>query len=486
MFVIKDFFKINDELKKHLYILGVVIISIAFYRYTENMRLDNILPVVFGVLSPFIYGAIIAYILNAPTRFLEKYIRKIPLFNNHPQKAKSLSITLAMLIMIGVVIGIVAYIIPELTSSMQNIASFLLKFDSDTIEEVVRTCAKQLNLSFSDETYYTIVMSINSLIDTVMDSLKNMPGMFGSVMAQAMNIASSIYTVLMSLIISIYMLFDKEKIGVELGKIMYCFFSRRKSLKIMSLAVHCNEVFESFYVGKLIDSLIIFVIFFVGALILNLPYALFFSLIIGITNIIPYFGPFIGGIPVVLLTFLYDPIKGLWVLLFIIVIQQFDGIILGPKILGDSIGVKPLGVIFAIVVGGAIAGPLGMFFGVPVFSVLSELIGEAVEKNYNSKAITNNYTNSDKSRYHSRRTRNNRNNRNKKNKAPTKIMLKIDPPAIMMPRIIESRKKINNKDGNMLKPKNTQKPRSSTTGGKTNKSDKAKGEQTDANTKTSK
>jgi predicted PurR-regulated permease PerM len=110
-----------------------------------------------------------------------------------------------------------------------------------------------------------------------------------------------------------------------------------------------------------------------------------FALIIGLTNMIPYFGPFIGAIPVTALTMLDSPIKGVWVLIFIIILQQFDGIILGPKILGSSTGLKPIGVIFAIIVGGAIAGPLGMFFGVPIFSVALTALMNFIDKNYNEK-----------------------------------------------------------------------------------------------------
>jgi hypothetical protein len=207
------------------------------------------------------------------------------------------------------------------------------------------------------------------------------------VLSRAVSIASSIYNVIMSLIISIYMLSDKEKLGILLGKLLYCFMSRKRALKTVSFAIHLNEVFENYFTGKLVDSFIIAVIFFVGAALLKLPYPLFFALIIGITNMIPYFGPVIGGVPVVMLTLIYSPIKGLWVLLFIIVLQQFDGVILGPKILGNSIGIKPLGVIFAIIVGGAIAGPVGMFFGVPIFSVLAEVVNDFIEKNYYTKTI---------------------------------------------------------------------------------------------------
>ena len=165
-------------------------------------------------------------------------------------------------------------------------------------------------------------------------------------------------------------------------------FSKKQVESIASTIKYTNSVFNSFVVGKTIDSLIIAIIFFIGSIILNLPYPMLFAIIIGITNMIPYFGPFIGAVPVVALTILINPIKGLWVLIF--VLQQFDGVILGPRILGDSIGLKPIGVIFAIIVGGAIAGPLGMFFGVPIFSVIFTIFSNFVEKLYNSKNTVKN------------------------------------------------------------------------------------------------
>jgi predicted PurR-regulated permease PerM len=385
--LLREFFKKNAEFRKYTYILCVVFLSIIFFRWTENVKFENIFPVIFGVLSPFIYGTILAYILNVPTRFLELLLKKIPLLGKKEHACKVISIAVAFFLLIGLILCIVGYIIPELTSSAQSLGAFLLKIESGDVEKFLQNTAKRFNLTINDEMYSYILSSINELINAVMASLKNMPGMFSSVMTQAMSIASSIYNLVMSLIISIYILLDKKNLSKYVGKIFYCFMDRRRALILAGFAEHCNDVFESFFVGKLVDSIIIAVMFFAGAVILRLPYALFFSLIIGITNMIPYFGPVIGGVPVVLLTLIYSPIKGFWVLIFIILLQQFDGVVLGPKILGKSIGVKPLGVIFAIIVGGAIAGPIGMFFGVPVFSVISEIVTDIVEKNYRAKSI---------------------------------------------------------------------------------------------------
>jgi predicted PurR-regulated permease PerM len=206
-----------------------------------------------------------------------------------------------------------------------------------------------------------------------------------SVLTHIISFASSALDIIIGLMIMVYILIDKEKI-IALGKrVLYIWFSDAQVKNIVNTVKNTNNVFNSFFIGKTLDSIIIGLLFFIGALILDLPYSMLFALIIGLTNMIPYFGPFIGAIPVTALTVLDSPIKGLWVLIFIIILQQFDGIILGPKILGNSTGLKPIGVIFAIIVGGAIAGPLGMFFGVPIFSVALTALMNFIDKNYKEK-----------------------------------------------------------------------------------------------------
>ncbi len=148
----------------------------------------------------------------------------------------------------------------------------------------------------------------------------------------------------------------------------------------MTVAKESNEMFLRFFVGKMIDSLIIGILCFIGLQLMKMPYTLLISFIIGVTNMIPYFGPFIGAIPAVAIVLLRSPIQALGLALFIFVLQQFDGIVLGPKILGDSTGLSPFWVIFSIIVFGALFGVLGMFLGVPIFAVLYTMFKHFVEK----------------------------------------------------------------------------------------------------------
>lgn len=384
------FFKNNNNLIKSLYTLAIIIISIIFYRYTENIRISAFIPIILNVLSPFIYGAVMAYLLNIGTRCIEKRIfNKIKYFQSSDIKIKKkeriLSITLAFIILIGAIIGIVSYIIPEIMSSIQNIINIAIGFDYTGMKKWVDNFLIQNHIVLGSEAYNSLINSINNIMETFTDWLKYLPNMIWSIVGHAVSIASSVVNVIMGLIIAFYLLMDKEKV-ISFGKIVIkCIFSEKLSDIIIHNVKIINDTFNSFFSGKTLDSFIIGVIFFIGAVILNIPYPLLFSIIIAITNMIPYFGPFIGAVPVTILTVLVSPVKGIWVLIFIIILQQFDGMILGPKILGDSIGLKPIGVIFAIIVGGAVAGPLGMFFGVPIFACMFRLLFNFISRIYNKK-----------------------------------------------------------------------------------------------------
>ena len=178
------------------------------------------------------------------------------------------------------------------------------------------------------------------------------------------------------------MLVDRENIGRYVKKAFIAMTSKEKTEKIIEFAQYVSKTFDKFIIGKVIDSIIIGLMCYIGLLIFGIKYRLIFSIIIGVTNVIPYFGPFMGAIPVIILVFLYDPAMTIPIALLIFVLQQFDGSILGPMVLGDAIGVKPLAVIFSILIGGALFGVLGMFLAVPTYVVITELINKYIDINY--------------------------------------------------------------------------------------------------------
>lgn len=381
------FFK-TYNFRKYFSIFLVVILSIMFYRATEDFKIINIFPVIFGVLSPFFCGILIAYLLNAPVRFLEdKAFGRISKLKNKPDLVKRISIFTAMVGVIGVVIWIIAYIVPEIVQSFQKIVAKIMETDYATVEQNINAVITKYNIKISDETYKTIFTNLEKAISALLEGVKYIPNMVESVLGYTVSVAKALYNVIMGLVIAIYILYDKKIFMTLSRKVLYLFFEHKTVRHIIKFAADANNCFERFFVGKFIDSFIIGILFFIIGLILDLPYLMFLSLIIGVTNMIPYFGPFIGAVPVILLVLLNSPIKAVWVTIAIFILQQFDGIILGPKILGDSIGLKPIGVIFAIIVGGAVAGPLGMFFGVPIFAVIVTIIQDFVEVTYNRKTV---------------------------------------------------------------------------------------------------
>ena len=387
--MVTNFFKNNYNLRKSLYTLGIVILSIVFFRYTENAKLVNLIPSILKVMKPFIIGAVLAYVLNCGTNCLEKNIlSKLEYFKTQPNKSRAVSITIAFLLLIGVVVGIIAYIIPEIVSSVQNVVNFFVGIDSDTVHEYLNSFLTKHNIDISVSTYRSLLKTTDNAMNSLTSSLKYMPEMLTSIATHTISFASSLVSIIMGIMIAIYMLLDKEKLLHFCKKTLFILFSKKQVESIASTIKYTNSVFNSFVVGKTIDSLIIAIIFFIGSIILNLPYPMLFAIIIGITNMIPYFGPFIGAIPSILVISLsVSPKQGLAFLIFVIILQQFDGNILGPKILGDKTGLRPIWIIFAITVGGWIGGIVGMFLGVPCVAVISSILDDIVEHNLEKQNV---------------------------------------------------------------------------------------------------
>lgn len=339
------------------------------------------------IFSPFVYGIVIAYILNSIVRFFEnKIYGEIGFLNLNAKHKRIISITTAYVLFLGALFWIIGYILPEVSSSIQNIVVFFKKIDINYLKNNLGSLIdNSYFIEISDEIANYIMNFIDRTLGTVINNAKYIPDMINTIISGTVGIASYLLNLVLGMVIAFYILQDKEKIGEFVSKIVYAFVEKKSGDEIINLAQYSNDVFEKFFIGKTLDSLIIGLIFFIGCLIIKPDYTIFLSLIIGVTNMIPYFGPFIGAVPVIFLTLLTQPIKAVWLAIFIFVLQQFDGIILGPKILGNSIGVKPIGVIFAILAGGALFGPLGMFFGVPVFSVILSLFKEFIESKYKQK-----------------------------------------------------------------------------------------------------
>jgi predicted PurR-regulated permease PerM len=203
----------------------------------------------------------------------------------------------------------------------------------------------------------------------------------------SISILKLVINILLSIAISVYMLYDKRKLSKNSTRVLYALVPKKKASAILQLAKECGNIFSKYIVGATTDSLMVGIVCFTMMSILRLDYAVLISVIIGVTNLIPYFGPFIGAVPGMLLFLCIDPIKAVIFAIMILVLQQIDGWIIAPKILGDSTGLTPLWVIFGITVGGAYGGVVGMFLGVPSVAVIAYLSNLFITKRLEKKHI---------------------------------------------------------------------------------------------------
>ncbi len=346
---------------------------------------------VLGLVRPFLIGFVIAYFLNPMVRFIENksFVADGNIFKTKNQK-RMISIAITYIVSVFFVYLLIASILP---SVIKNINTLLVTLPNN-LNNIQR--ALEQGSVTGDNDFVNFIDAFNKLTsqnlipyELITDALKNisdvifnLPKIFSSVVVGVMSVANGVIDIVLGFVISIYMINDKEFFGAQCEKIISVIVKEHKAKKIFRVANLTSTTFERFVIGKSIDSLIIGTMFFVVCLSFKIPYAPLFALIIGVTNMIPYFGPFIGAVPVLIITLTWNYKMVIPLGIAILLLQQFDGIILGPKILGDSIGLKPISVIFAILIGGGLFGVPGMFLGAPAFAVIATIVDELIDKNY--------------------------------------------------------------------------------------------------------
>lgn len=334
------------------------------------------------ILQPFIVGFIIAYLINFMLRFYEKKMHDIKKLNKLNKKTiRTFSMILSYVTGIIIIALFIQFVVPQFIDSIVRLANNIPTYFSNISVEFERVVE---NINIDHQYVNKITSTINNFAEEIS---KAVIGFIPVVGTYAAKIASSLWNIVLGIIISVYMLVDKEKYAALSRKITYALFSKERAKRILALASRSNDTFGKFFVGKIIDSLIIGVLTFFVLIIFNMPYAILVSVIIGITNIIPFFGPFIGAIPSFVIILCISPSKALIFLVIIFVIQQLDGNLIGPKILGNTIGISAFWILFAILVAGKLMGLLGMIIGVPVFAVIYTIIKENVERKLNKKGL---------------------------------------------------------------------------------------------------
>ncbi len=327
-----------------------------------------------SILQPIIIGIVIAYLINPIMMFFEKYlIRLIEPRMKKKDKAKKLCRSIATLGALAVFILIIALLlvmlIPQLVDSVQGLVTSLPGEVQEFINKMNKLVSEDSKAA--DALEDMLLHATDYLRDWAMNDLLPKSNRYlTSITTGLIGFFKVLLNIVVGLIVSVYLLFSKETFVGQFKKLTYAIFKPRKANIIIETARKSNEIFGGFISGKILDSAIIGVICYVVLLIMKMPYPVLVSVIVGVTNVIPFFGPFIGAVPSFIIIVLSNPLQGLYFLIFVFILQQVDGNIIGPAILGDSTGLSPFWVVFAIMVGGGLFGFAGMLLGVPVFAVI--------------------------------------------------------------------------------------------------------------------
>ena len=335
-----------------------------------------------ATMQPFIIGSAIAYIINFILNFYEKVVFELKYLNKLNRKyRRGIGLLLSYLTAIIVISLFMQFVLPQLVDSIVGLANNIPQYVNDASHVITEISEK-----FKLESKYMnmIVEKWNELLNYIITLLTNLIPVIGNFI---MTIGSSILNIIIGIIVSIYILIDKEKFIALSRKVTFSIFSAERSKRIVELAQRSNETFGKFLSGKILDSLIIGILTFIILTIFKMPYILLISVVIGITNIIPFFGPFFGAIPSAIIILCVSPIKALWFIGIILVIQQIDGNIIGPKILGDSIGISAFWILFSLLIFAKFLGLIGMIIGVPIFAIIYSIIKENVERRLKAKGL---------------------------------------------------------------------------------------------------
>ena len=356
--------------------------AVRFYLALNNIpTIKAVFSNAISIISPFIYAFAIAFILNRPMMWFERTLFK------DKKKKRILSVAVTFTIAISLISVLMVLVLPQIGLSI----AYLVEAMPGFIQSVSQTAVEVMEQIHLNSRLSRQVQEMWNNIGTgIMDfTVSVLPG----VVNVSIGIGNAVIKSIMSTIIAIYMLASKDRLKFQIKKFFYAYFSRNFAEETFELGRMSNTIFSDFIIGKMIDSTIIGIIAFIGMLFIYPDYAVLIAIIIGVTNMIPFFGPFIGAIPSIFILLILSPFAAFVFLIFIIVLQQIDGNIIGPKVLGSSLGLSPLWILVGIIVGNGAMGFLGMVIGVPTFAVIYNLVSCNTKKKLEEKDIVADYEN---------------------------------------------------------------------------------------------
>ena len=374
---------VNFENKKKLVTVAIscAIFFTVFYLITNVEAVSTFFSGVLDVVSPIIIGVAIAYILNPLLKIFE-----FKVFKNMQRKAlrRTLSLVLTYVVAILVLVAVLFLIIPQLVTSISDLTS---KFGAymDSTAAFINTVIDRFAEEGADKATFDSAKLKESVISFITSSGNILSSIGTYAIDFAMGLVVGLKNALVGLFVSIYILISKENLQAQVRRISAAVFKSQHNKRIFRYMRIANRSFGNFFIGQITDSLIIGIIVFIALVILKIPYAILVATIVTITNVIPFFGPFIGAIPSAFIIFIAEPKKALVFIILILIVQLIDGNVIAPAILGGATGISPLGVIIAVTIMGSYFGVVGMIIGVPIFATASIIINELVEAKLKAK-----------------------------------------------------------------------------------------------------
>ncbi|MCR4651745.1 MAG: AI-2E family transporter [Lachnospiraceae bacterium] len=387
----------NKYFKMGFTLLIVAMISISFNYLLNNGSKVFVFNVnkFFNVLMPFIYGFVIAYLLWPIVNFLETKIikkyydhKKIAIKPKDKKRFRVICVFFSLIFVIYLLYLFFMNVLPELFTSIESIINNFPTYYDNVITQIDKflTNTDFIPIKNIDEAFDSVSEFLENLTENTI--LPNLKEYAVNIYSGVVNLVNTIMDILIGLIMAIYLLISKEKFIGQAKKVIYSLCNKTKANNLIMDLRFINDTFGGFLIGKIIDSIIIGILCFILLLLAKMPYALLVSVIIGVTNIIPFFGPLLGAIPSAFLILLVDPKKCLVFLIIILALQQLDGNIIGPAILGNSIGISSFWIIVAITIFSGYFGFTGMLIGVPVFAIIYAFI----RRNINNRLIKKDLT----------------------------------------------------------------------------------------------
>ena len=353
---------------------GVGIVTLVWRFETITGTLSGIV----NVLFPFLLGCAFAFILTPIVTRTERLLQHHIFRKSHPKLARGIGIIVAYAVMILSIGAFIYLLVPQLIQSLRSVTTYIAMYWNQHASEINALISDLA--SFAGQDGYDLAATIQKLISESVSQLLSYSNiLISNAISISVSVSNFLVQIFVALCAGIYLLIEKEHFAAQSKKILCAFMPTNIVMLLVKWMRRCHHIFAGFINGKIVDSIIIGILCYLAMLFLKLEYPLLISVVIGITNILPFFGPFIGAIPSVLILLLINPFQALKFSILILVLQQIDGNIIGPRVLGDSLGLSPFWIMLSIIVGSGLFGFAGILLGVPVFALIYAIVQAMVE-----------------------------------------------------------------------------------------------------------